>query len=129
MQALFDKPNLLGRRVTGAVLHALLAAAMLAPLTISILREFSAVESGRAVLVTLAVIVLVALFNVTLGQWSAYVRFWGDVPFLTQNLFDDSLTPREKLKVVLKSVWGRVLLMLALVWLAWCVIFWIWRIV
>ena len=77
MQAVLDTPNLLGRRLTGAVLRALLVAAIVAPITTSIVREFSAVDGSGALLLTLAIVVLLTLFNFTLGRWPAYVGFWG----------------------------------------------------
>ena len=48
----------------------------------------------------------------------------GEAPYLTPRLFDDALTPHEKLGVVLKSAWGQLLLTLDLIWLAGSVIFW-----
>jgi hypothetical protein len=129
MQTMRDSLNLIGRRLTGAVLHALLVTAVMAPIMTGIAGGFSAIGGSGALLVTLATVVLLTLISLALGGWPAYLRFWGnhDGPYITASLFDDGLTPREKFRLVLKSGCGRFWLALDLGWVTLLAVAMTWR--
>lgn len=120
MQAIPLAPNLFGRRLTGAVLHALVGTGLALPgaATIASLRG-SVVDPHGAVilLVMLVLVVLFTLVNLAFERSPAFAeRVWGRGH--TPRVFDDALTAREKLAVFLKSGW-------CLFWLA-VDLFWLW---
>lgn len=142
MQMVLGASSLWYRRViTGAVLHALLVSAIAMPIAIGVtglaigpqplrerifitVDEFSVFHRGAGILlVMLATILLFMLLSLAVGRWSAYVRARGQTS-LTARLFDDALTPREKLMVVVKSKWGCLGLALDLGWLGMAALAW-----
>lgn len=142
MQMVLGASSLWYRRViTGAVLHALLVSAIAMLIAIGVtglaigpqplrerifitVDEFSFFHRGAGILlVMLATILLFMLLSLAVGRWSAYVRAWGQTS-LTARLFDDALTPREKLMVVVKSKWGCLGLALDLGWLGMAALAW-----
>jgi hypothetical protein len=136
MQAINSAPNLMGRRLVGSALYALLFMGISMPVMIWIaglavgpqaLREkflftpteFAALYGGTGMLlVILAIFVLVTLYNLVVGARRRYSIPWGFGPLL----FDDALSAREKIAAVLASNWCRFLLVCDLGWAAWLVV-------
>ena len=108
----------MGRRLTGAVLHALL----LPGLALSIAAPIATLRGPGILLMTLATVVLFTLLNLECGQRPAYVQFWGSHASknlgFTPLLFDDVLAPRDKLSVVRRSGYSLAWLALGLFWLS-----------
>ena len=123
MQAVANAPNLIGRRLTGAVLHALLLAGVILPMLFGGLPWLR----GSALLLAMsAVIVPIALYDLVCWRRPDYVQFWAHEGWrfigITPQLFDDALTSRQKLMATLKTGWGVAWLAIVLLWLGYPVI-------
>ena len=118
MQAVTCDPKLFGRRLTGAVLHALLTTPFIFVLESGFLHDLQV----RHLPALSATVFLLTLFNLTLVRWPAYIKVASKfifVPlirdgddneprFLTASLLGEALTAGGKLRLVLKSTWGRI---------------------
>jgi hypothetical protein len=113
--------KLMGRRLTGALLHALL----LPGLALSIAAPIAGLRGSGILLAMLATVALLTLSNLDFGRRPAYARFWGSESSrslgFSPRLFDDALTSREKLGIVLTSGFGVAWLALDFLWLAFAV--------
>jgi len=132
MQAVTGEPNLMGRRLTSAVLHALIVTGLyqvyvILPLIIVgnlVFREKAIISLGKSaaidhlssglVLVMLATFALQTLLNLAVGSRPGYARIWG--PTLGP-LLDNGLSAREKLAHVVTSWRGCTWVAYGLVWL------------
>jgi hypothetical protein len=131
MQAVFDTANLMGRRLTGAVLYALLIMGIAMPVFTGIagliigpqpLRDrviitvdrFAAYHGSAGVFfVMLSGVALLTLYNILVGSRARYAWNWAVIP----PLFDDAIGAREKGMRVLTNNWARLLLVLDLAWI------------
>lgn len=130
MPALTQHPNRAGRRLAGAVLSAVTMTGIAVPAAVwmtglvlgpQALRQkiivtansFSAVYGRTSILIVMAATfaVLVAC-GLIFGQRASYAR-----GTMLPALFDDALSVREKLTVLLTSVWGWLTLALNLFWI------------
>ena len=131
MQAVSGPSSAIGRRVAGAALYALLMMGVVMPILIGVagliigpqpLREQVIITASRFgayhgsagfYLVMLAGFVLITLYNVVVGPRTRYAWNWKVIP----PLFDDAVSVREKLALLLTNNWARVLLVLDAAWI------------
>jgi hypothetical protein len=131
MQAISRPASPTGRRLAGAALYALLVMGIVMPILIGIaglivgpqpLREQIIITASRFgayhgsagfYLVMLAGFVLITLYNVVVGPRTRYAWNWKVIP----PLFDDAVSVREKLALLLTNNWARLLLVLDVVWI------------
>lgn len=131
MQAISGPSSLTGRRFAGAALYALLVMGIVMPILIGVagliigpqpLRDQVIITAGRFgayhgsasfYLVMLAGFVLITLYNVAVGPRTRYAWNWKVIP----PLFDDAVSVREKLALLLTNNWARLLLALDAAWI------------
>lgn len=130
MPALIDHPNRAARRLVGAMLSAVTSTAVALPAAVWIaglalgpqaLRQkiiittssFSAFYGRASILAVMAAtFVLLTVSNLVFGQRESYAR-----GTMLPALFDDALSVREKLTVLLTSGWGLATIALNLFWI------------